>query len=67
LDLLGYIFASKAGADLAHEPAMQVLSLGDDVQLLLAELASRLNSDQQQTASALPDALRVNDLVGAGK
>jgi hypothetical protein len=67
LDLLGYIFASKVGGDLAHEPAMNTLSLGEDVQTLLAELASRLNPDQQQTASAMPEVSPAVDLVEAGK
>jgi len=67
LDLLGYIFASKVGGDLAHEPAMNTLSLGEDVQTLLAELASRLNPDQQQTASAMAEVSPAVDLVEAGK
>jgi CheY-like chemotaxis protein len=67
LDLLGHIFASKAGADLAHEPATQVLSLGEDIRAMVAEVASRLNPEQQQTALAMPGSSPAVDLVEAAK
>jgi hypothetical protein len=62
LDALGHIFASRVGADLAHAP-----NPGEDVQTLVAELASRLNSDQQQTALPAPGSSPAVDLVAAGK
>jgi len=67
LDLLGYIFASRNGANVAQEPVTQILSISEDVQALLAEVASRLNPDQQQGATAIPDASSVVDFVAAGK
>jgi hypothetical protein len=67
LDLLGYIFASKAGVDLAHESAAQVLSLAEDIQGMVAEVASRLNPEQQQTALAMPGSSPAVDLVEAAK
>jgi CheY-like chemotaxis protein len=67
LDALGSIFASRAAADLAHEPATQILNPGEDIQALVVQMVSRLNSDQQQTAVPVPGSSPAIDLVAAGK
>jgi DNA-binding response OmpR family regulator len=67
LDLLGYVFASRSGPDLAHEPGTQILNPGEDIQALVVEMVSRLNSDHQQTALSIPGSSPAVDLVAAGK
>jgi hypothetical protein len=67
LDALGHIFAARSGADLAHEPATQVLSPGEEIQALVEKIVSRLNLDQQQTEMPTHGSSPAVDLVAAGK
>jgi DNA-binding response OmpR family regulator len=67
LDLLGDIFASKAGADLASNPAMQNVIPGQDLEALVLALRSLLKVDKEEVAAAKRDALPALDIVAAGK
>lgn len=66
VDMLGELCASKVGPDLPKEPAVQILSPGDDLHALMIALKSRLKPDKQETAAAAPG-LAAAELVGAGK
>jgi CheY-like chemotaxis protein len=67
LELLADIFASKAGAYLASEPAMHSLSFGDDLDSFVVALRSRLNPDKQLTPSATSDTVPAGELAAVGK
>jgi CheY-like chemotaxis protein len=66
LELLGNIFASKAGADLSPESSLQMLSVDEDVQKLLVALATRLTTDKGEAPAATQEPSPV-DLIAVGK
>jgi DNA-binding response OmpR family regulator len=67
LEMLGNIFASKAGAHLSSESSLQMLSLDEDMQKLLLALATRLTTDKDQAPAAIQEPSPVVDLIAVGK